>query len=123
MEINKKLEKMELKEKNEVYEKEKEKRQSPLEQLSKVKERELFNSLQIIDQKKKKKNNLEKILEKNVDMTQINVLYNKRNNTQNVLERLEKEKESLEKIKEEHNSCVKKQQYLMKEIQNLKEEL
>ena len=123
MEINKKLEKMELKEKNEVYEKEKEKRQSPLEQLSKVKERELFNSLQIIDQKKKKKNNLEKILEKNVDMTQINVLYNKRNNTQNVLERLEKEKESLEKIKEEHNSCVKKQQYVMKEIQNLKEEL
>ena len=85
VETNKKLDKMEMKEKNEVYEKEKEKRQSSLEQLLKVKERELFNSLQIIDQKKKKKNNLEKILEKNVDMTQINDLYNKINNANNEL--------------------------------------
>jgi len=123
VETNKKLDKMEMKEKNEVYEKEKEKRQSSLEQLLKVKERELFNSLQIIDQKKKKKNNLEKLLEKNVDMTQINDLYNKINNANNEMEKLEKEKESLEKIKEEHNCCVKKQQDVIKEIQNLKEEL
>lgn len=55
VETNKKLDKMEMKEKNEVYEKEKEKRQSSLEQLLKVKERELFNSLQIIDQKEKRR--------------------------------------------------------------------
>ena len=49
VETNKKLDQIEMKEKNEVYEKEKEKRQSSLDILLKVKERELVNSLQIIE--------------------------------------------------------------------------
>ena len=123
VETNKKLDKIEMKEKNEVYEKEKEKRQSSLDILLKVKEKELINSLQIIEKKKKKKSNLEKILEKNVDMTQINNLYDKIRNAQNELDKLEKEKEDLEKIKEEHINCQKNQQKIIKEIETLKKDL
>ena len=114
---------MKMKEKNELYEKEKEKRQSSLDILLKVKEKEIANSLQVVEQKKKKKNNLEKILEKNVDMTQINELYNKIKNAENEMKKLEKEKESLEKIKEEHHNCQIKEQNIIKEIENIREEL
>ena len=123
METNKKLDKIEMKEKNEVYEKEKEKRQSSLEQLLKVKERELNNSIQVIQQKKKKKSNLEKILEKNVDMTQINDMYNKIKNAENEIQKLEKEKENLEVIKNAHANCQRKQQNIIKEIEDVREEL
>ena len=123
VETNKKLDKIEMKEKNEVYEKEKEKRQSSLDILLKVKEKEIVNSLHIIEEKKKKKNDLEKMLEKNVDINQINIIYDKIKNTQKELDELEKEKEKLKKIQEEHNNCTKNQENIIREIENIKREI
>ena len=96
VETNKRLDKIEMKEKNELFEKEKEKRQSSLEQLLHVKEKEIVNSIQIIEKKKKKMKSLETILEKNVDMDQINNLYYRIKMAQNELSELKTEKESLE---------------------------
>ena len=48
VEVQEKLDKMEFKEKNEIFENEKKKRQAPLEQLLKVKEKELKSSMQVI---------------------------------------------------------------------------
>ena len=123
VETNKKLDKIEMKEKNEVFIKEKEKRQSSLDILLQVKEKEIVSSLQIIEQKKKEKNNLEKILEKNVDINQINNFYDKIKNAQKEIDDLQKEKEKLEKIQEEHYTCNKNQEKVIKEIENIKKEL
>jgi hypothetical protein len=112
-----------MKEKNELYEKEKEKRQSSLEQLLQVKEREIVNSIQIVEKKKKKMKNLETILEKNVDMSQINNLYYKIKIAKSELSNLKNEKESLEKLKEEHYECQRTIQNLLEEIEKLKGEL
>ena len=59
VETNKRLDRIEMKEKNELYEKEKEKKQSSLDQLLQVKEREIVNSIQIVEKKKKRMKNLE----------------------------------------------------------------
>ncbi len=123
VETNKRLDKIEMKEKNELYEKEKEKRQTSLEQLLQVKEREIVNSIQIVEKKKKKMKNLETILEKNVDMSQINNLYYKIKIAKHELSNLKNEKESLEKIKEEHYECQKNIENLLEEIEKLKGEL
>ena len=123
VETNKRLDKIEMKEKNELYEKEKEKRQSSLEQLLHVKEKEIVNSIQIIEKKKKKMKSLETILEKNVDMSQINNLYYRINMAKTELANLNTEKESLEKIKEEHFICQQKIENLLSEIEKLKGEL
>ena len=123
VETNKRLDKIEMKEKNELFEKEKEKRQSSLEQLLHVKEKEIVNSIQIIEKKKKKMKSLETILEKNVDMDQINNLYYRIKMAQNELSELKTEKESLEKIKEEHFTCHQKIQNLLSDIEQLRSEL
>ena len=67
--------------------------------------------------------NLEMVLEKNVDMAQINQLYNKIKNAKGELSILQKEKDSLEKIKEEHYKCQNNIQDLYDEIEKLKGEL
>ena len=123
VETNKRLDKIEMKEKNELFEKEKEIRQNSLEQLLQVKEREIVNSIQIVEKKKKKMKNLENILEKNVDMARINDLYNKIKSSQTELQNLNTEKETLEKIKEEHFTCQQNMQNLYNEIEKIKIEL
>ena len=123
VETNKRLDRIEMKEKNELYEKGKEVRQSSMDQLLEVKEREIVNSIQIVEKKKKKKKYLESILEKNVNMVQINDLYSKINTARNELSNLEIEKEGLEKINEEHYECQNKIKNLLQEVEKLKNEL
>ena len=57
VEIQEKLDKMEYKEKNDIFENEKKKRYAPLEQLLKVKEKEIQNSIEIVKNYKKEKKN------------------------------------------------------------------
>ena len=123
VETNIKLDKIEKKEKNELDEKENEKRQQSLDVLLKVKEKEILNSLQIVNQKKKKKSNLEQIMEKYVDMPQINSLYDKIKLYKGEIKKLKIEKENLEKIRDEHNNCPKNEKNIIKEIENIKQEL
>ena len=123
VETNKRFDKIEIKEKNELYLKENQIRQNSIEQLLQVKEREIVNSIQIVEKKKKKMKSLEKVLEKNVDMSRINDLYNKIQIAKNELSNLTAEKENLEKIKEEHFICQQKIQNLYNEIENFKLEL
>ena len=66
---------------------------------------------------------LEKVLEKNVDMSRINDLYNKIQIAKNELSNLNTEKEALEKIKEEHFVCQQNIQNLYSEIEKFKLEL
>ncbi len=123
VETNKRFDKIEIKEKNELYLKENQIRQNSLEQLLQVKEREIVNSIQIVEKKKKKMKSLEKVLEKNVDMSRINDLYNKIQIAKNELSNLTAEKENLEKIKEEHFICQQNIQNLYNEIEKFKLEL
>lgn len=123
VETNIKLDKIEKKEKNELDEKENEKRQQSLDVLLKVKEKEILNSLQIVNQKKKKKSNLEQIMEKYVDMPQINSLYDKIKLYKGEIKKLKIEKENLEKIRDEHNNCPKNEKNIIKEIENIKQDL
>ena len=68
VEVQEKLDKMEFKEKNDIFENEKKKRYAPLEQLLKVKEKELQNSIDIVKTYKKEKEQLQQIIEDKVDM-------------------------------------------------------
>ena len=53
VEVQEKLDKIEFKEKNDIFENEKKKRQNPLEQLLKVKQKELKNATEVINNLKK----------------------------------------------------------------------
>ena len=106
VEVQQKLDKMEFKEKNDVFENEKQKRQAPLEQLLKVKENELKNSMKIIESYKKEKENLQKQLEEKVDIVQINSLNDQIKIANEKISDMQKEIKYLSKVKEEHNKCM-----------------
>jgi hypothetical protein len=65
---------MESKEKNDKYENDKKKRETPLEQTLKVKEKELSGFISVNKKYKKQKEELQKELDEKVNMDQINDL-------------------------------------------------
>ena len=123
VEVQQKLDKMEFKEKNDVFENEKQKRQAPLEQLLKVKENELKNSMKIIESYKKEKENLQKQLEEKVDIIQINSLNDQIKIANEKISDMQKEIKYLSKVKEEHNKCAVTQEKIEKEISDIKKQI
>ena len=123
VEIQEKLDKMEFKEKNDIFENEKKKRYAPLEQLLKVKEKELQNSIDIVKTYKKEKEQLQQIIEDKVDMVEINSLNDQIKLAQEKIYDLEKEQKYLLKVKEEHKKCAFEQNKIQKEIDELKKQI
>ena len=123
VEVQEKLDKMEFKEKNDIFENEKKKRYAPLEQLLKVKEKELQNSIDIVKTYKKEKEQLQQIIEDKVDMVQINSLNDQIKLAQEKIYDLEKEQKYLLKVKEEHKKCAFEQNKIQKEIDELKKQI
>ena len=123
VEIEEKLDKMEYKEKNDIYENEKKKRYAPLEQLLKVKEKEIQNSIEIVKNYKKEKEQLQQIIEDNIDLIQINSLNDQIKIAQEKIYDLEKEQKYLLKVKEEHKKCSIEQNKIQKEINELKKNI
>ena len=114
---------MEPKEKNDGFENEKKKRETPLEQRLKVKEQELARFISANNNYKKKKEKLKKQLEGTVNIDEINNLNDKIKIAKHKLKELEEEKKCLLKIKNEHNKCVEEKEKIDKEIKNLEDEL
>ncbi len=123
VEIQEKLDKMEYKEKNDIFENEKKKRYAPLEQLLKVKEKEIQNSIEIVKNYKKEKEQLQQIIEDNIDLIQINSLNDQIKLAQEKIYDLEKEQKYLLKVKEEHKKCAFEQNKIQKEIDELKKQI
>ena len=123
VEIQEKLDKMEYKEKNDIFENEKKKRYAPLEQLLKVKEKEIQNSIEIVKNYKKEKEQLQQIIEDNIDLIQINSLNDQIKIAQEKIYDLEKEQKYLLKVKEEHKKCSIEQNKIQKEINDLKKNI
>ena len=123
VEVQEKLDKMEFKEKNDIFENEKKKRYAPLEQLLKVKEKELQNSIDIVKTYKKEKEQLQQIIEDKVDMVEINSLNDQIKLAQEKIYDLEKEQKYLLKVKEEHKKCAFEQNKIQKEIDELKKQI
>ena len=123
VEVQEKLDKMEFKEKNDIFENEKKKRYALLEQLLKAKEKELQNSIDIVKTYKKEKEQLQQIIEDKVDMVQINSLNDQIKLAQEKIYDLEKEQKYLLKVKEEHKKCAFEQNKIQKEIDELKKQI
>ena len=94
-----------------------------MEQLLKVKEKELANSNLVIEKYKKEKNELRKKLDDNININEINYLNDQIKIAQEKVDELEDEKKYLYKVKEEHSKCQEEQNKIIKEINNIKEEL
>ena len=99
------------------------KRYALLEQLLKVKEKELQNSIDIVKTYKKEKEQLQQIIEDKVDMVQINSLNDQIKLAQEKIYDLEKEQKYLLKVKEEHKKCAFEQNKIQKEIDELKKQI
>ena len=96
---------------------------NPLEKELKENDKEIENSKQIIEQYKKDINNLQKIVDKNIDVNQINNLKEEIKNVQERISNLQKEKKYLLNINEEHNKCLEHQTKLQEDINYYQTEL
>ena len=96
---------------------------NPLEKELKENDKEIENSKQLIDQYKKDINNLQKIIDKKIDITEINNLKVEIKNTQERISILQKEKKYLLNINEEHNKCLEYQTKLQEDINYYQNEL
>ena len=112
--------KNEIQERNARFENEKRKRQDPLEQRLKVKQKELQNSLAILDKYKKEKDQLQKELDGKVDLIQINSLHDEIKSYNLQIETLSKEMKYLKQIEKEHSQCLIKDQAIQNEIESMK---
>ena len=117
------MDKIENKEKNDKNELEKQNKQNSLEQMLKVKEKELSNSNAQVDKFTKEKEKLRKKLDETVNINEINYLKDQIKIAQEKVHELKKEKKYLSEIKDEHYKCQEKFQNLNKEIEKLKGEL
>ena len=117
------MDKIENKEKNDKNELEKQNKQNSLEQMLKVKEKELSNSNAQVDKFTKEKEKLRKKLDETVNINEINYLKDQIKIAQEKVDELKKEKKYLSEIKDEHYKCQEKFQNLNKEIEKLKGEL
>ena len=106
-----------------IYLKIRKKRYALLEQLLKVKEKELQNSIDTVKTYKKEKEQLQQIIEDKVDMVQINSLNDQIKLAQEKIYDLEKEQKYLLKVKEEHKKCAFEQNKIQKEIDELKKQI
>ena len=114
-----KLDHIENKEKNDRNELEKNKEKASLEQLLKVKEKELDTSNLVIDKYKKEKDALRKKLDEDININEINYLNDQIRIAKKKVEELKEEKSYLYKVKEEHLKCKDEQNRIIKEINNL----
>jgi hypothetical protein len=112
--------KNEIQERNARFENEKRKRQDPLEQRLKVKQKELQNSLAILDKYKKEKDQLQKELDGKVDLIQINSLHDEIKSYNIQIETLSKEMKYFKQIEKEHSQCLIKDQAIQNEIESMK---
>ena len=114
-------EEFELKKKN--YEKIKNERLGSLISRLNVKKKDLEASVEIIKNYKKEINKLKKQIDKNVDLTELNFLTDeiKKYTSQNEI--LEYEIKELENTQREHNLCEIEQNKLMKQIEELENEI
>ena len=117
------MDKIENREKNDRNEQEKQNRQNSLEQMLKVKEKELSNSNYQVDKFTKEKEKLRKKLDETININEINYLKDQIKVAQEKVDELNKEKKYLSDIQEEHFKCQEKFQNLNQEIDKLKEEL
>ena len=117
------LDKIENKEKNDKNELDKKTKQNSLEQMLKVKEKELSTSNAQVDKFTKEKEKLRKKLDETVNINEINYLKDQIKIAQEKVDELKKEKKYLSEVKDEHNKCQEKFQNLNKEIEKLKSEL
>ena len=117
------IDKIENKEKNDKNELEKQNKQNSLEQMLKVKEKELSNSNAQVDKFTKEKEKLRKKLDETVNINEINYLKDQIKIAQEKVDELKKEKKYLSEIKDEHFKCQEKFLNLNKEIEKLKGEL
>ena len=115
--------KHELQDKNTKFENEKRKRQDPLEQKLKEKELQLHNSLTIIDKYQQDKDALQKQLEEQVDIIQVNAINEEIKLAHSKIETLEKEITYLKHIEKEHSNCIDKEQQVKNEIKMVKEQI
>jgi hypothetical protein len=114
---------MEYKEKNELYEKEKKKREEPLYQMIKEKAKQLSEIVQKSNKFRQERDKIQKDLEDKVDLEKINSLTSQIKIVQEKIEDLEKEKKYLLIVSEEHNKCIEAQDKIKKEIEYYNTEL
>jgi len=114
---------IEYKEKNKQFEQEKKKREEPLLQIIKVKEKELSEIVQKSNKFRKEKEEIQKDLEQKVNLEQINKLTSEIKITQEKIDDLEKEKKYLLQLNGEHNKCEEENIKIKKEIEEIKNEL
>ena len=117
------MDKIENKEKNDKNEQEKKNKQTSLEQMLKVKEKELTDSNYQVEKFTKEKEKLRKKLDETININEINYLKDQIKIAQERVNELNKEKKFLSEVKEEHLKCHEKFQNLNQEIDKLKEEL
>ena len=117
------LDNMEYKEKNEQYENEKKKRLEPLKRNLKVKEKELSVIVQVNNKYKKEKENLQKELERKVNIENINKITDQIKIAQEKIIELENEKKYLLKLKGEHDKCEEEKNKIQSEIDRVKANL
>lgn len=117
------LDNLEKKEKNDKSEKDKNLQQTPLEKRLEVKEKNLNNLISVNNNYKKKKEQLQKKLEKKVNIDEINNLTDEINIAKEKLKQLEEEKEYLIKIKAQHEKCEKEKKKIEDETKKLEKDL
>lgn len=115
--------KQELQDKNAKFENERRQKQDQLEQKLKDKEIELKNSLTIIDKYQQEKDILQKQLNEQVDIIQINAINEEIKIAHSKIETLEKEITYLKYIEKEHSNCTYKEQQVKNEINLIKEQI
>ena len=114
---------IESKEKNDKYEAEKKKRETPFKQQLKLKKKELNNLVKANDEIKNKKEDLQRKLEQNVDIEKINNLNDEIRIATDKYNDLLKEKKYLAEIGEKHKKCLEEKEKIEKEILNLQNNL
>lgn len=120
-EVDEKLEKIGLKQiKDSEKEKELKKKQAPLEQLLRIKEKELKNAMNLIEIFKKDKDNLERDLNEKGNIDQFLLVQDKLREEEEKHEKLDQDIKILKKLKDEHDRCVNsKEQFEKEKIQLL----
>lgn len=120
VEVQEKLDRIEFKDKKPQFEKKRKQIEDPLEQLVKVKEKELKCTMGIIGSFKKEREKYEELIKEKVDLEQINLLNDQIKIANEKIIELEKEISFLQKIKEDHMACIKKKEKLEFDIAEIK---
>lgn len=120
MEVEDRLDQIEYKEKQTQYEHERMQNEYPLKQLAKVKEKELNDSMQQIENYKKEKDQYELELKERIDLLQVNSLNDQIKMANEKVKDLEREVVFLQKIKTDHQDCLKTKEKLELEIRIIK---